>query len=176
MGSQIDPETVYIGLGSNLGDRVALLQAAINAIQHLGDSIKISAVYETEPFGVDEDQPKYLNMVMAIRTDSSAAGLLSEFLDIERAHGRTRHRPNESRTLDIDILMYGDRVLDTPELVLPHPRMHERAFVMLPLSEIAPQAVHPTLKITVSEIAAELSDQGVYRVGEIDELADRPSR
>ena len=74
--------------------------------------------------------------------------------------------------MDIDILMYGDRVLDTPELVLPHPRMHERAFVMLPLSEIAPQAVHPTLKITVSEIAAELSDQGVYRVGEIDELAD----
>ena len=74
--------------------------------------------------------------------------------------------------MDIDILMYGDRVLDTPELVIPHPRMHERAFVMLPLSEIAPQAVHPTLKITVSEIAAELSDQGVVRVGEIDELAD----
>ena len=74
--------------------------------------------------------------------------------------------------MDIDILMYGDRVLDSPELVLPHPRMHERAFVMLPLSEIAPQAVHPTLKITVSEIAAELSDQGVNRVGEIDELAD----
>ena len=172
MGSRIDPKTAYIGLGSNLGDRVANLRAAINAIQHLGDSVKLSAVYETEPFGVNENQPKYLNMVMAIRTDLSAAGLLSEFLDIERVHGRTRNRPNESRTLDIDILMYGDRVLDTPELVLPHPRMHERAFVMLPLSEIAPQAVHPTLKITVSEIAAELSDQGVYRVGEIDELAD----
>ena len=172
MGSQIEPEAVYIGLGSNLGDRVANLRAAINSIQHLGDSVKLSAVYETEPFGVNENQPKYLNMVMAIRTDLSAAGLLSEFLDIERVHGRTRHRPNESRTLDIDILMCGDRVLDTPELMLPHPRMHERAFVMLPLSEIAPQAVHPTLKITVSEIAAELSDQGVVRVGEIDELAD----
>ena len=98
--------------------------------------------------------------------------LLSEFLDIERAHGRTRNHPNESRTLDIDILMMGDQVLETTELMLPHPRMHERAFVMLPLSEIAPQAVHPTLKITVSEIAVELSDQGVYRVGEIDELAD----
>ena len=173
MGSQIEPETVYIGLGSNLGDRVANLRAAINAIQHLGDAIELSTVYETEPFGVDEDQPKYLNMVVAIRTNLMPTDLLSEFLDIERVHGRTRHRPNESRTLDIDILMYGDRVLDTPELVLPHPRMHERAFVMLPLSEIAPQAVHPTLKITVSEIAVELSDQGVYRVGEIDELADR---
>ena len=172
MGSQIEPKTVYIGLGSNLGDRVANLRAAINAIQQLGEAPELSGVYETEPFGVDEDQPKYLNMVMTIRTDLSAAGLLSEFLDIERVHGRTRNRPNESRTLDIDILMYGDRVLDTPELVLPHPRMHERAFVMLPLSEIAPQAVHPTLKITVSEIAAELSDQGVVRVGEIDELAD----
>ena len=173
MGSQIDPETVYIGLGSNLGDRVANLRAAINAIQHLGDSIEISTVYETEPFGVDENQPKYLNMVVVIRTNLIPTDLLSEFLDIERAHGRTRNHPNESRTLDIDILMYGDRVLDTPELVLPHPRMHERAFVMLPLSEIAPQAVHPTLKITASEIAVELSDQGVYRVGEIDELADR---
>ena len=172
MGSQIEPKTVYIGLGSNLGDRVALLQAAINAIQHLGESVELSAVYETEPFGVDEDQPKYLNMVMAIRTELSPTALLSRFLDIERVHGRTRNRPNESRTLDIDILMFGDRVLDTPELVLPHPRMHERAFVMLPLAQIAPQAVHPTLKITVSQIAAELSDQGVYRVGEIDELAD----
>ena len=172
MGSQIEPEAVYIGLGSNLGDRVANLRAAINAIQHLGDSIEISTVYETEPFGVDENQPKYLNMAVVIRTNLIPTDLLSEFLDIERVHGRTRHRSNESRTLDIDILMYGDRVLDTPELVLPHPRMHERAFVMLPLFEIAPQAVHPTLKITVSEIAAELGDQGVVRVGEIDELAD----
>ena len=176
MGSQIGSKTVYIGLGSNLGDRVANLRAAINAIQHLGDSIELSGVFETEPFGVDEDQPKYLNMVVAIRTNLRPTALLSRFLDIERANGRSRHGPNESRTLDIDILMYGDRVFDTPELVLPHPRMHERAFVMLPLAQIAPQAVHPTLKITVSQIAAELSDQGVYRVGEIDELADRPSR
>ena len=172
MGSQIEPKTVYIGLGSNLGDRVANLRAAINAIQQLGDSIGMSAVYETEPFGVDEEQPKYLNMVVAIRTNLIPTVLLFEFLDIERTHGRTRNRQNESRTLDIDVLMVGSQVLETPELVLPHPRMHERAFVMLPLSEISPQAVHPTLKLTVSEIAARLSDQGVYRVGAIDELAD----
>ncbi len=163
---------MHIGLGSNLGDRVANLRAAINAIQQLGDSIGMSAVYETEPFGVDEEQPKYLNMVVAIRTNLIPTVLLFKFLDIERTRGRTRNRQNESRTLDIDILMVGSQVLETPELVLPHPRMHERAFVMLPLSEISPQAVHPTLKLTVSEIAARLSDQGVYRVGEIDELAD----
>ena len=172
MGSQIEPETVYIGLGSNLGDRVANLRTAINAIQQFGDSIELSAVYETEPFGVDEEQPKYLNMVVVIRTNLIPTVLLSKFLDIERTQGRTRNRQNESRTLDIDILMVGSQVLETPELLLPHPRMHERAFVMLPLSEIAPQAVHPTLKLTVSEIATRLGDQGVYRVGKIDELAD----
>ena len=163
---------MYIGLGSNLGDRVANLRAAINAIQQLGDSIGMSAVYETEPFGVDEEQPKYLNMVVVIRTYLMPTVLLSKFLDIERTHGRTRIRQNESRTLDIDVLMVGSQVLETSELLLPHPRMHERAFVMLPLSEIAPQAVHPTLKLTVSEIATRLGDQGVYRVGKIDELAD----
>ncbi|MCY4474429.1 MAG: 2-amino-4-hydroxy-6-hydroxymethyldihydropteridine diphosphokinase [Chloroflexi bacterium] len=171
MGSQIDPETVYIGLGSNLGDRIANLRSAINAIKQFGDSIELSAVYETEPFGVDEEQPKYLNMVVVIRTNLLPTVILSKFLGIERTHGRTRNRQNESRTLDIDILMVGSQVLETPELALPHPRMHERAFVMLPLSEIAPQAVHPTLKLTVSEIANQFGHQGVYRVGEIDELA-----
>ena len=159
----------YIGLGSNLGDRIANLRAAINAIRHLGDLIAVSSVYESEPFGVEDDQPMYLNMTMAIRTHLRPTELLSELLDIERANGRIRNRPNESRTLDLDILMIDDTIMETPELVMPHPRMHERAFVMLPLAEIAPDLVHPKSNRTVSEIASKLSDQGVYRVGKIDD-------
>ena len=159
----------YIGLGSNLGDRIANLRAAINAIRHLGDLIAVSSVYESEPFGVEDDQPMYLNMTMAIRTHLRPIELLSELLDIERANGRIRNRPNESRTLDLDILMIDDTIMETPELVMPHPRMHERAFVMLPLAEIAPDLVHPKSNRTVSEIVSKLSDQGVHRVGKIDD-------
>ncbi len=159
----------YIGLGSNLGDRIANLRAAIDAIRHLGDLIAVSSVYESEPFGVEDDQPMYLNMTMAIRTHLRPTKLLSELLDIERANGRIRNRPNESRTLDLDILMIDDTIMETPELVIPHPKMHERAFVMLPLAEIAPDLVHPKSNRTVSEIASKLSDQGVHRVGKIDD-------
>ena len=159
----------YIGLGSNLGDRIANLRAAINAIRHLGDLIAVSSVYESEPFGVEDDQPMYLNMTMAIRTHLRPTELLSQLFEIERANGRIRNCPNESRTLDLDILMIDDTILETPELVIPHPKMHERAFVILPLAEIAPVFVHPKLNRTVSEIASKLSDQGVHRVGKIDD-------
>ena len=163
----------YIGLGSNLGDRIEHLEAAINAIRHLGDSIAVSEVYESEPFGVDDEQPMYLNMAMTIRTDLNPEELLSRLLEIEQANGRVRNHPNESRTLDLDILMVDHETVHTGDLVLPHPRMHERAFVMLPLAEIAPNLIHPTLKRTASEIASGLTDQGVVCIGKIEALSEQ---
>ncbi len=169
MATELKPTVAYIGLGSNLGDRVAHLRSAVNAIQHLGDSIAVSSVYESEPFGVgDDEQPMYLNMVVSIQTKLEPEKLLSELMDIERANGRVRIRRNESRTLDLDVLMYGEELIETSVLTVPHPRMHERAFVMLPLAEIAPHSVHPTLQRTMSEIAAELPSRSVRRVGRID--------
>ncbi len=169
MAADLKPTVAYIGLGSNLGDRVAYLRSAVNAIQHLGDSITASSVYESEPFGVgDDEQPMYLNMVVSIQTKLEPEKLLSELMDIERANGRVRIRRNESRTLDLDVLMFGEELIETSVLAVPHPRMHERAFVMLPLAEIAPHSVHPALQRTMSEIAAELPNRSVRRVGRID--------
>ena len=170
IGTPVTQSIAYIGLGSNLGDRIAYLGAAINAIKQLDDPIAISSVYESDPHGVDEDQPLYLNMVLAINMRFEPMELLEKLLDIERASGRIRNRANESRTLDLDILMVGDMVLDNPILSIPHPRMQERAFVMIPLAEIAPRAMHPTLNRTVADIVAGLDDQGVHRLGEIGEL------
>ena len=169
MAADLKPTVAYIGLGSNLGDRVAHLRSAVKAIQHLGDSIAVSSVYESEPFGVgDDEQPMYLNMVVSIQTKLEPEKLLSELMDIERTNGRVRIRRNESRTLDLDVLMFGEDLIETSVLTVPHPRMHERAFVMLPLSEIAPHSVHPTLQRTMSEIAAELPSRSVRLVGRID--------
>ena len=158
-----------IGLGSNLDDRLAYLRSAINAIQHLGDSMSASSIYESEPFGVgDDEQPMYLNMAVSIHTNLTPEQLLAELMDIERANGRVRIRRNQSRTLDLDVLMFGEELIETRALSVPHPRMHERAFVMLPLAEIAPHSVHPVLQRTMSEIAAGLSCQGVRRIGSLD--------
>ena len=161
-----DSIIAYIGLGSNLGDRVGYLRNAVNAIKHLGDSISMSSLYESEPFGVDDDeQPMYLNMVLSIRTDLTPQQLLRELLNIEQSNGRARHLRYESRTLDLDVLIYGDVVVATSELTIPHPRMTERVFVMLPLSEIAPELTLSNHDSTVSQIANGLGDQGVQRVG-----------
>ncbi len=169
MAAEVKSTVAFIGLGSNLGDRVAHLRSAVNAIQHLGDSMSASSVYESEPFGVgDDEQPMYLNMVVSVETKRDPEQLLSELMDIERANGRVRVRRNESRTLDLDILMFGKQLTETTALSVPHPRMHERAFVMLPLAEIAPHSIHPVLQRTISEMAAGLSCEGVRRIGSLD--------
>ena len=171
MAAISETTVAYIGLGSNLGDRVAHLLSAVNAIKYLGDSIAVSSVYESEPFGVgDDSQPRYLNMVLAIRTRLGPHRLLTELLKIEKANGRVRHHRNESRTLDLDLLLFGGDIIETVELLVPHPRMHKRAFVMLPMSEIAPDLAHPVKNLTMSEIAATLPDQGVRRFGTYDSL------
>ena len=170
MEPTLSQSVAYIGIGSNLGDRIAYLRTAIESMRDLGEVIGISSVYETEPFRVDETQPKYLNMTIAVQTELSPELLLPRLLDIERRNGRVRNQPNESRTLDIDLLILGDELRNRPELALPHPRMHDRAFVMLPLAEIAPNLVHPNTGSTASEIAARLPDQGIECLGHIDSL------
>lgn len=182
MGANAEPTIAYVGLGSNLGDRIGYLQNAVNDLTQIGEVMAISSVFETEPFGVDEaPQPMYLNMAVSIRTFLSAEQVLAELSKIEKSNGRVRHHRNESRTLDLDLLMFGEESIESRELTVPHPRMIERAFVMLPLAEIASRVVHPTVCSTMSQIANALPDQGVLNIGTLRELSakspvSRPAR
>jgi 2-amino-4-hydroxy-6-hydroxymethyldihydropteridine diphosphokinase len=137
-------ETAYIALGSNLKEPQRQLQAGFAALARLPDTqlIAHSSLYRSAPVGY-ANQPDFVNAVAAIRTALAPRALLDALLGIEREHGRVREFPNAPRTLDLDIALYGDRVVHEQGLSIPHPRMHERAFVMVPLAEIAPDAVVP---------------------------------
>ena len=141
--------TVYLALGSNLGDRRASLEAGARDLMERGVAIQArSSIYETDAVA-DHPQPQYLNQVVAARTKLSPKALLAVCLAVEQAHGRTRDpaRPGAARTLDIDILLYGDRVIRDPALTIPHARMLERGFVRIPLAEIAPPSLrHPVTR------------------------------
>jgi dihydropteroate synthase len=147
--------TVYIALGSNLGDRAAYLQAALDRLRATVQVTAVSPVYETDPVGYAEQGP-FLNAVVAGTTTRSPWELLRTLQAIERAAGRVRSFPNAPRTLDLDLLSYGTLVLDTPDLTVPHPRLHERAFVLAPLADIAPELVLPGLDSTVAALLAHL--------------------
>jgi 2-amino-4-hydroxy-6-hydroxymethyldihydropteridine diphosphokinase len=147
---------VYLALGSNLGDRLANLKQAIAALTPQIDIKAKSQVYETPPWGI-EDQPKFLNQVVKAKTYLEPEQLLKHLKRLELALGRKESIPNGPRLIDIDILFFDDLVLNTPALVIPHPRLHERGFVLLPLMDIAPDLVHPVIKKSVREMAA-LSD------------------
>jgi 2-amino-4-hydroxy-6-hydroxymethyldihydropteridine diphosphokinase len=155
--------TAYIGLGSNLGDRVATLRTAVQRLASLGSIAGVSSLYETEPVGYLE-QPRFLNAVVALVTALAPADLLNALLGIERDLGRTRAFPNAPRTLDLDLLLVDDAILDTTELILPHPRLHERAFVLVPLAEIAPKIEHPVAGQTVQEMLRSLPDRNGVEV------------
>ena len=151
-----------VALGSNLGDRAGHLLGAVSALARRPGVrlVGLSRVYETEPVGPPGQGP-YLNAVAALRTECEPQELLATLLAIERAHGRVRRERWGPRTLDLDLLDFGGRVLELPGLLLPHPRLHERAFVLVPLADVAPGWRHPFLGRTAAELLAGLDARGV---------------
>lgn len=157
------PQTAYIGIGANLGDRKATMRETVGRLETLGLVIAVSSLYETEPVGY-LDQPPFLNAVAAIETTLTPTDVVRRLLAIERAMGRRRTFRNAPRTLDLDLLLFGDAVLNTTEVTLPHPRMHERGFVLIPLAELAPDVIHPELRLPISELLAALTAGSAVRL------------
>ncbi len=148
--------TIYIGIGSNVGDRKANCLKAVEELDSRGVRVtRRSGLYETEPWGV-KDQPGFLNMVVEAETDLTPEGLLAVMKAIEGALGRRRTSRWGPREIDLDILLYDERIVDEPHLKIPHPHMHERGFVLEPLSEIAPELMHPLLKKRVRELLSRI--------------------
>ena len=164
-GAQVsfEPVTVYLGLGSNMGDRQENLDRALGFLSQRLRVEKVSSVYDTEPVG-NVNQPRFLNQVCQVYTSLAPTELLSLAKGIERKLGRVPGKPNAPRPIDIDILFYGDQIIETPELVIPHPRLTERAFVLIPLAEIAPDLVHPVNGNTIKELKKGVTEvQGVFK-------------
>ncbi len=156
--------TAYISLGSNLGNRIGSLKEALD---RLGGSeeviiVKRSPVYETQPVG-PQDQRWFLNLVIGVQTTLDPESLLDRLLAVEDQMGRKRDEHWGPRNIDLDILLYDDRIVNTNRLIIPHPRLHQRRFVLVPLSEIASQASHPILKKTIRELLDGCRDAHVVR-------------
>jgi len=168
----------YVALGSNLGDREAHLAAAIEALRaRPGVRVtSVSKVYQTAPVGPPPQGP-YLNAVARLRTQLAPRALLACLLEIEAAEGRVREAGRWSaRTLDLDLLFYGSLTLDEPGLCVPHPHLHERAFVLVPLCDLAPRLVHPRLGKTVAELAQKVRDPGAVVAFQIGPRARTPQK
>jgi 2-amino-4-hydroxy-6-hydroxymethyldihydropteridine diphosphokinase len=155
---------IYLGLGSNLGDRAAMLRQALRALEsprlHI---LRVSPVYETEPIGV-AGQHWFLNLVAEVETDLFPRQLLHRTSRIETQLGRHRLAPNGPRSIDIDILLFGNFVVDTPALQIPHPRFRERRFVLAPLADLAPELREPVTRKTIRELLGEVQGQVVRKV------------
>ncbi|RPI45279.1 MAG: 2-amino-4-hydroxy-6-hydroxymethyldihydropteridine diphosphokinase [Betaproteobacteria bacterium] len=154
----------YIGLGSNLDDPAAQIRAALQALDCIAGTrvVRSSSLYRTKPVGY-ADQPDFVNAVARVATGLAARALLDELLALERVRGRTRAISNGPRTLDLDLLLFDEQSISEPGLTVPHPRMHERAFVLVPLFEIAPELTVPG-RGAVSGLLAKIDTRGAVRI------------
>ena len=165
--------TVYLSLGSNLGDRKQNLIQALELMSKHAVVEQVSSLYETQPVGY-QPQPLFLNAVCRISTELKPGQLLRLAKRIEAKLGRTLGFPNAPRPIDIDILFYGDEVFSSKELIIPHPRLTERAFVLVPLAEIAPDLVHPSSGEAIKKLLADLGNvTGVRQWAEAEEIMRR---
>jgi len=153
-------EQVFLALGTNIGDREANLCKARKALAPKVTIIKESPIYITPPWGF-EDQPEFLNQVLEVRTKMRPGRLLAYLKRIEKKMGRLKTFRNGPRLIDLDILFYGQRVIERSKLCIPHPRLHERAFVLVPLQDIAPDFIHPVLNMTVETMLSKINTEGV---------------
>jgi 2-amino-4-hydroxy-6-hydroxymethyldihydropteridine diphosphokinase len=153
----VEPTRVAIALGANLGDRDGQLQQAVEALRRLLDDVSVSSFHDTAPVGVPLPHPNYLNAAVTGLTRLAPRALLARLLEIEQTLGRLRPHVNAPRTIDLDLILYGDVRLDEPALTLPHPRFRGRKFVLAPLAEIAPAMVDPETGLTVESLLRRLT-------------------
>ncbi len=167
-GSEVKTRA-FVGVGSNLGDRAGYLLLGVRGMLEAGLPVaRLSSIYETEPVDVPDAQPAYLNMVVELRGDETSLPapeqLLARLLRVEYQLGRRREMMRAARTLDLDLLLYGDLRQHNDFLTLPHPRLHLRRFVLAPLAELAPDLLHPTLRRTYSDLLATTSDTSLVQL------------
>ena len=158
----------WVALGCNLGDREMSLRTALRAVGSFCGILRLSSIYETDPVGF-ADQPAFLNAVVNVATEMDARTLLHRLLQVERDMGRERTLRNGPRAIDLDLLIYDGLVLKEPALEVPHPRLHERRFVLAPLAELVPELVHPARGQTIAELLAQLAaGKWVRRFGALE--------
>ena len=160
------PHTVFLSLGANLGDRLDNLSKAIEKLGVFSNLIRLSSIYETDPWGYI-DQPHFYNQVVKIETDIGPVELLHQIKKVEQEIGRTPSFKYGPRLIDLDILLFDDLVLSTPELVVPHPQLMNRAFVLVPLAEINPDLEIPGMTGTIEEYSQKIGHDGIRKVEEV---------